>query len=250
MMNTTLNRGLSSPSPEWLAYQDDHECQRCGGDFQFSAFTTANPATFALGTTGSSFATFLLGDVDQVTRLFSPELKLRNFAVSPYIQDDFKITPRLTLNLGVRWDILVPFNEESNNFAYFDANIPNPAAGGRLGAITKFGNCPGCAGIDRAPINWKLFSPRLGFTYQLNSKTVLQGGFSRNYLNGGAYEFGTNKVAVNYGNVLNGSFNCPSLSSNITCYGLWDAKVVPTLGPIPFSPGIGTGSTVTVRSAM
>lgn len=223
-------------------YQDDHECQRCGGDFQFSGFTTADPS--ALGTTGSSFASFLLGDVDQATRLFSPELKLRNYDVSPYFQDDIKLTQKLTVNLGLRWDIMVPFTEASNNFAYFDANIPNPAAGGRLGAITKFGNCPGCAGIDRAPINWKHFGPRLGFAYALNNKTVLQGGFSVNFLNGGTYEFGTNKVAVNYGNVLNGSFNCPSLSSNIPCYGSWDTRTLPALGPIPFSPGIGVGSGV------
>lgn len=224
------------------AYQDDHECQRCGGDFQFSGYTTADPS--ALGTTGSSFASFLLGDVDSAVRYFSPELKLRNFDASPYIQDDIKLTPKLTLDVGLRWDIMVPFTEESNNFAFFDANIPNPAAGGRLGAITKFGNCPGCTGYDRAPINWKHFGPRLGFAYEVNNKTVVQGGFSVNWLNGGTYEFGTNKVAVNYGNVLNGSFNCPSLSSNIPCYGSWDTRILPALGPIPFSPGIGVGSTV------
>jgi hypothetical protein len=236
----TLNIGIEFRR----AYQDDHECQRCGGDFQFSGLTTANPASFANGLTGSSFASFLLGDTDEALRYFSPELKLRNFDASPYIQDDYKLTPRLTVNLGLRWDIMVPFTEESNNFAYFDATIPNPAAGGRLGAITKFGNCTGCAGIDRAPVNWKHFGPRLGFAYQLSNKMVVQGGFSVNFLNGGTYEFGTNKVAVNYGNVLNGSFNCPSLSSNIPCYGTWDTRTLPELGSIPFSPGIGVGSTV------
>ncbi|MBV9268632.1 MAG: TonB-dependent receptor [Acidobacteriaceae bacterium] len=236
----TLNIGIEFRR----AFQDDHECQRCGGDFQFSGLSTANPATLSAGTTGSSFASFLLGDADEALRYFSPELKLRNFDASPYIQDDFKMTPRLTLNLGLRWDIMVPFNEESNNFAYFDPKISNPAAGGLLGAITKFGNCSGCAGITRAPINWKHFGRRLGFAYELTNKMVLQGGFSVNFLNGGTYEFGTNKVAVNYGNVLNGTFNCPSLSSNIPCYGTWDTRILPQLGAIPFTPGIGVGSTV------
>ncbi|MBV9301096.1 MAG: TonB-dependent receptor [Acidobacteriaceae bacterium] len=247
--NQTFNIGVEVRR----SYQDDHECQACVGQITFSAFTTGDPASFAAnppstvpapGTTGSAFASFLLGDVDSANRNLAPELRLRNLDISPYIQDDIKLSPRLTLNVGVRWDIMRPFTEVNNNIVFFDPNIPNPAAGGRLGAATKFGNCAGCAGYDRADIKWDHLSPRLGFAYELNNKTVLQGGFSVNFLNGGAYEYGTSKVAVSYGNLLNGSVNVPSNNSNIPAYGFWDGNPLAAPAALPFGPGIGTGNVI------
>ena len=187
-----------------LTYQDDNECQRCAGNFNFSNNQTADPNN--LGSTGNAFASFLLGTVDSANRYGTNELRLRNRDFSPYIQDDIKIKPNFTINLGLRWDVMVPFTEVNNLVVFFDSKVPNPAADGLLGAASKFGNCTGCAGFDRAYIRWNHVSPRIGFSYGLNSKTVLQGGFSRNYLDGGAYEYGTNKVAVNYGNLLDGAF--------------------------------------------
>ena len=78
------------------AYQDDNEDQTAGGQFNFSHNTTADPNNLA--TTGSAFASFLLGQVDAANRSNSQELSLRNLAVSPYIQDDIKLSPKLTLN--------------------------------------------------------------------------------------------------------------------------------------------------------
>jgi carboxypeptidase family protein/TonB-dependent receptor-like protein len=223
-------------------YQDDNECQQCAGNFNFSNNQTADPKN--LGTTGNAFASFLLGTVDSADRIGSQELKLSNTAVSSYIQDDIKWTPRLTVNLGVRWDILVPFKEANNNIVYFDANIPNPGAGGLLGAATKFGYCTGCAVTDRAAIHWKNFSPRVGFSYQLNNKTVLQSGFSVNFLNGGAYEYGISKVAVNYGNLLLGSFQRNSTGSTNPGFGSWDNTTLPLAGATPFSPTIANGTSI------
>ncbi len=247
--NQTFNMGIEVRR----SYQDDHECQACIGQITFSAFTTGDPASFlatpppgapAAGTTGSAFASFLLGDVDSANRNLAPELRLRNLDVSPYLQDDIKLSPRLTLNVGVRWDIMRPFTEVNNNIVFFNPNLPNPDAGGRLGAATKFGTCPGCAGYDRADIKWDHLSPRLGFAYELNNKTVLQGGFSVNFLNGGAYEYGTSKVAVSYGNLLNGSVNVPTNNSNVPAYGFWDGNPLPAPAALPFGPGIGTGNVI------
>lgn len=221
-------------------YQDDNECQQCAGNFNFSNNQTADPTN--LGSTGNAFASYLLGTVDSVTRIGSQEERLRNFDVSPYIQDDIKWSPRLTFNIGIRWDVMVPFTAVGNPIVYFDSKIPNPGAGGRLGAATKFGNCAGCAGLDRAAIHWNHFSPRTGFSYELNNKTVLQGGFSMNYLDGGAYEYGTSKVAVNYGNLLLGSFSRASTGSTNPGFGSWDANVVPFPALTPFSPSLGVGT--------
>ena len=123
------------------SYQDDNEDQTQGGEFDFSQRTTADPNN--LNNTGSAFASFLLGQVDAANRSNSQELRLRNLAVSPYIQDDIKLTPKLTVNLGLRWDIQVPFTENNNLIVFFNPDTPNPAAGGRPGAATKFGYGPG-----------------------------------------------------------------------------------------------------------
>jgi hypothetical protein len=220
-------------------YQDDNECQKCAGEFNFSNAETASPTT--LGSQGNAFASFLLGSVDSASRYGTNELKLRNRDFSPYIQDDIKIRPNLTINLGLRWDIMVPFTEANNLIVFFDSKIPNTAAGGLPGAMSKFGDCTGCAGFDRADIKWTHLSPRLGVSYGLNSKTVLQGGFSWNYLDGGAYEYGTNKVAVNYGNLLDGAFTRSSTNTTAPGFGSWDSNILPAPGSVPFSPTIGNG---------
>ena len=223
-------------------YQDDNECQRCAGHFTFSNHTTADPNN--LSTTGNSFASFLLGQVDSAGREGSNELRLRNFAFAPYVQDNIKITPRLTVNVGLRWDVMRPFTENDNHIVFFDSKILNAAAGGLPGAATMFGNCTGCAGFDRADIKWTHFGPRTGFSYALNKKTVLQGGLAWNYLDGGAYEYGTSKTAVNYGNLLLGSFSRNSTNSTTPAFGGWDSNVLPFPARNAFSPAMGIGTNI------
>src|SRR6266568_4772655 len=118
-------------------YQDDHECQNCGGNFTFSSLTTSNGLTSGAlneNNTGSSFASFLLGMPDSAGRHFALETKLRNFYVAPYVQDNIKITSRLTVDVGVRWEIMRPFTTEAvtgqpvNQIVFFDPKAPNPGA--------------------------------------------------------------------------------------------------------------------------
>jgi hypothetical protein len=228
-------------------YQNDNECQQCAGNYNFSNNSTADPNNVAngdLATTGNAFASFLLGDVDNADRIGTIEERLRNRDYAFYIQDDIKWNPKLTFNVGVRWDIMQPFTEIGNNIVYFDSTIPDPDAGGLLGAATKFGNCTGCAGVDRAAIKWDHFTPRGGFSYQLNNKTVLQGGMSMNFLDGGAYEYGTSKVAVNYGNLLDGSTTFKTTGTTAPGFGNWDVNSLPLPAPIPFNSGLGTASAI------
>jgi hypothetical protein len=231
-------------------YQDDNEEQTAGGHFQFSQRTTSVPLlpdgsnATDFNTEGSAFASFLLGQVDAANRSFSQELKLRNFSLSPYIQDDIKLNPKLTVNLGLRWDIMVPFTENHNTIVFFNPAAANPAANGLLGAASKFGNCTGCAGFNRAAIHWGHIGPRIGFAYQINQKSVIQGGFSVAFLDGGAYEYGTNKVAVNYGNLLTGSFTRNSTGNNTPAFGSWDAHQMIAPPATPFSPSLGVGNQI------
>jgi Carboxypeptidase regulatory-like domain len=233
------------------AYQDDNEEQTEGGQFTFSNLETSDPTSPNFQTEGSAFASFLLGLPDQANRSESQELRLRNLDISPYIQDDIKLSSKLTLNLGVRWDIQVPFTENNNLIVYFDPDNPgtNPAAGGIPGGLTKFGTCTGCSGIDRASTHFGHVGPRLGFAYKLDNKTVVQGGLDVAFLDGGAYEYGTNKVAVNYGNLLTGAFARNSTGSNVSAFGSWDTNSIPAPAATPFGPSIGNGLSVDAFSA-
>ncbi len=223
-------------------YQDDNECQSCAGQFNFSQRSTADPNN--LSNTGSAFASFLLGQVDNANRIFANELRLRNLSVSPYIQNDFKATPKLTINMGLRWDILLPFTENGDQIVYLNPNEANPAAGNLPGAATKFGSCPECSGRNRADIYYKHLAPRFGFAYAINSKTVVQGGYSLAFLNAGSYEYGTSKVAVSYGNLLLGAFNRNSTNSTTPGFGSWDTNVLPAPPAVQFNSGLGVGTTI------
>ncbi len=228
-------------------YQDTLDCNFCSGTFDFSQRTTSTSSSSdpsILGAYGSSFASFLLGLVDSSERIFITEDKLRNRAFAFYAQDDFKLNSRLTINAGIRYDILQPFTEAHNNIIFVDRNAPNPGAGGLLGAATKFGNCDGCANVNRAAIHWKYFQPRLGFSYQLTPKTVVQGGFYLSILNGGAYEYGTSFAASFMSPLLNGSFLRSATGGTTPGYGSWDSLTLPAPQAAAFNPSIGNGGVI------
>lgn len=248
----TINFGADIRKTKQL----DFECDGCAGSLTFNATTTADPneeAAFgsAPGTnTGNAFASFLLGNVDSASRAGAAPTILSNFYVAPYFQDDMQINPKLKLNWGIRWDLAFPFKNDfaSNNLSFFNPLVPNPGAispvTGQplLGGMALLGTgCPLCIGWSHMDMNWHHFSPRVGFTYQLNSKTVLLGGLSFYWLDTGAFEYGVNKTAVNYGNNLNGSITVDpnaETSCGATCgyyvpgYGLWDSTSGAT-GPLP-----------------
>jgi len=94
-------------------------------------------------------------------------------------------------------------------------------------------------------MNWHHFSPRVGFTYQLNPKTVLLGGVSWYWLDTGSFEYGVNKVAVNYGNNLNGVVSIGSPGPQIPGFGQWDTNQLPPLPAVGFSPGFFNGTSIT-----
>lgn len=109
------------------AYDDTLSCTQCGGQFSFSNAETSTPDSSNpnFGSYGSSFASFLLGMVDSASRVEAYEMALRDLDVSSYIQDDIKITPRLTINAGLRWDVMVPFTEKHNEIVFLDENAAN-----------------------------------------------------------------------------------------------------------------------------
>jgi len=92
--------------------------------------------------------------------------------VRPYVQDDWRITKDLTLNLGLAWDLSSPISESAGRMADY---VPSTGLGQLL--IANKGGVSSSAGINR---NWKAFEPRFGFAYKVlgSDKTVVRGGYS------------------------------------------------------------------------
>jgi len=143
-----------------------------GGNWQFNQLSTGLPG---VSKSGNSFASFLLGDVYSASTFF-PDLQSgnRNGYYSPWVNDDWKVTPKLTLNLGMRWEIQPAFTDPNNRLAYMDPNTPNPAIGGYLGAYIFASKG---AFSSTGNTHWKDLAPRFGFAYRVNDKTVVRGGY-------------------------------------------------------------------------
>ena len=150
------------------------------GVFNFSAAETGLPYLNATGPAGTNgtiglpYASFLLGLVDNYNVSEPAVAKLGKHQLGFYAQDSWKVTRKFTFDYGLRYDFSTASKEQYGRFGTFDPTVANTQDGGRLGGVTYGATC-GCDGNFAK--NYKLgFGPRLGFAYQLDSKTVLRGG--------------------------------------------------------------------------
>jgi hypothetical protein len=245
-------------------HQDDFECggstgqPGCSGVLNFTSGITADPNEVAdfgssIGTnTGIAFASMLLGDVYSGGRGGAGNTNLSNFYMAPYVQDDIQVNPKLKVNAGIRWDMAFPFTNDfgTNQLTFFNPLATNPTeispltGQPLLGAMSELGTCSACVGWSQMYTQWHHFSPRAGFTYQLTPNTVILGGVSFYWLDTGAFEYGVNKVAVNYGNNLNGVVSIGSPSVQTPGFGQWDTNVLPPLPATGFSPTFFNGTSM------
>ena len=224
------------------------------GHFSFSQAETSipDPKNANFSQYGSSFASFLLGLPDSANRTASTTTALSTNAFAAYIQDDFKLTSKLTLNAGLRYDLMIPYTLSQNNNVFLAADTPNPSAGNLPGAATQYGNCQGCAGYSRVAIHNLYFGPRVGFAYSLDRNTVVQGGYTITYLGyGGAYGQGEGLSGGpnNMAGLLGGSYTLNGTGGNTSAYGQWTSpggtvNPIPAVSPTPFNPGLGVGQTI------
>jgi hypothetical protein len=110
-----------------------------------------------------------------------------------YVQDDIKVSGRLTLNIGLRYDYETPRMERFDRLSWFEFDKPNPI-GPQVGMPNLKGGL-GFAGVNGNPRGWNNpdrnnFAPRFGFAYQLGTRTVLRGGYGIMYLPGGTNDNG------------------------------------------------------------
>jgi hypothetical protein len=152
------------------------------GDLYFTASQTALPylATNSAiySKIGAPFASFLLGTVGAANLNSPVHMSYRSADYAFFIQDDYKITSRLTVNYGLRYDLHKPLTEKYGRISSFDAGISNPGAGGLSGALGFLGHGSGRVGRDSwLDTDFKDLGPRVGAAYKLTNKTVLRGGY-------------------------------------------------------------------------
>jgi hypothetical protein len=240
------------------------------GTYGFSGAQTALPYLVGINSTGTAstanigpnsvgfpYASFLLGAVD--TAQVDPTSRVR-FGKQQwgfYAQDSWKVTHKLTLDLGLRYDYSTYYTEQYGRSPNFAPNLANPTAGGHPGAVIYQATCK-CGFAKNYPYG---LGPRFGFAYQIAQKTVFRGGFGVEYTpTGVAQVFGAasgNAVADNqFGPVSTLGGSLMTLGQGVTIGGspltpaqiAWPnfspgfypiAGVIPTAGPQYYDQNAG-----------
>jgi Carboxypeptidase regulatory-like domain len=147
------------------------------GNFSFSGDFTNNPQSPT--NTGLGLGDFLLGLPDGWSDGWTPADGNRTYDGQAFAQDDYKIKPNLTVNLGLRWLVQHGYTEQFNRLGSFDPTIVNPATG-TLGAMWYGGQRIGQRAHGNNALQatkWNNLEPRLGFAWSFKPNWVLRGGY-------------------------------------------------------------------------
>jgi Carboxypeptidase regulatory-like domain/TonB dependent receptor len=151
-----------------------------GTKFNFPIDSTAgpDPANETQGT-GQGFASFLLGVPDNggATGINAQLATQKNY-IGWYVQDDWKVAPRLTVNAGIRYEIQTPLTERHDKQQYFDFNAANPIGAGT--GLSTPGQLVFNGGGNRRGLyntSYTNFGPRLGVSYRATDKLVVRSGY-------------------------------------------------------------------------
>lgn len=178
---------------------------------QYVSYDTGNPFSFTSNAnftrrgwneatseadSGDGFATFLLGTPSSGSALWNVSPFYRSWYIAPWVQDDWKVTRRLTLNFGLRYDLnLAPYEKYNRINVGFDPSISNPLSqqmpASQLALNPSLGQLKG--GIQFAGVNGNRtratltdsnnIQPRFGMAYQITPKLVFRGGYGLYYTN-------------------------------------------------------------------
>ena len=147
-----------------------------------AGFGVANTDLPGAANTGLSFASFQLGQANSAT-INTPRFVGMKWAYNAmYFQDDWRVAPRLTLNLGLRYEFNLSAENANGQCADFSPTTPNPGAGGLPGALVFCGSGAGRGGNSILPPGWYGgIGPRLGFSWNPIKDTVIRGGAGASY---------------------------------------------------------------------
>lgn len=211
--------------------------QNYSGNVSFSSTNTGVPNVSSQATGGGAgFASFLLGQVSGWALDTLRLIETHWVSEAVYAQDDWRVSDKLTLNLGVRYELgqapTVVYNQQSD----LNPTLPDPGAGGLPGALIFAGTGPGRTGSRTLIPNWPgAASPRFGFAYAINRKTTLRGSASETF----------GPIIQNANSSHNVGFIQRITASN-TSQGLFPTFVLqngaPPWAPVPdIDPSVGNG---------
>ena len=191
-----------------------------GISMSFSQGFTQGPDPIYDVDSGFGFASFMLGTGGGSTSSGGPDQIVHYKYIGGYIEDDWKATPRLTLNLGLRYDRNIPWTERFNRFADFSATATSPLQVAGLPTLRGGLVYPGVNGVPRTLFDEEKrdFAPRLGFAFSVSHSTVIRGGYG-----------------IFYGPTTGGGFN---------------GLAVPNVGFLASTPWVGTIDGVTPTNLM
>jgi hypothetical protein len=207
--------------------------QHRAGSYQFNDSVTADAS---IPDSGLGLASFMLGDPSSFNRFaqVSTNQEDRQNRMFYFVQDTWRVTQKLTLNIGLRWDVWFP-----------DFSL-NAGQGGRYDVATNIVYIPGVGGVSRsgnAQTQWHNFSPRIGIAYAPNEKTVIRTGYGRGYTLGTFGWTFNNLDADVYPSIVNQSITASS--SFFPVFPLTTAPppvvfpTIPSNGMLPLANGIG-----------
>jgi hypothetical protein len=167
------------------------------GTFTFNRTFTRGPvpgsAVSNAQETGSSLASLLLGLPAAISKESVQPLTLYHHYGAVFVQDDWRVSSRLTVNLGMRWDYETPTAETHRQVTQFDRNqlsplagkVGNPADAAVLALRGGYASLPGLLSFPdgaQGKTHYNRFAPRIGAAYRLNSKTSVRAGFALFYV--------------------------------------------------------------------
>jgi hypothetical protein len=206
-----------------------------------AGIVTTNPSKISYAAspgTGLAYASFLVGQVDKgsFTSYLQQEFGARFRPISPYIQDNWKILPNVTLDIGLRYDFYPSVREVHNAGSFFSPTLANPVTGIN-GALQFTGSGAGTCNCS-TPVNnyYKNFGPRVGVAWQMDPKTVVRASYGVMFAHGGA----VGGSASSLGTL--GFSSAPSFSVNGSL--LSTVPFTGTNGAIPaytLASGVGSG---------